>query len=775
MRVRILVIAGSIALAVGLLVATLALAQGPRPTAQPDGPTEAEREAAAAAALEADPGPEPAVPPLMAPWQVITAPLFAGVSDPAIGAYLIDPVSGDALPLFDRFEVWGAAYDGDNGRVFFNRGPILYSWPLDGSPTRLGTIESVTTEESLSMYGLAYGDGVLYGARGISSAGHPEGIYAIDPATRQATLAIDFAPNPASTDVGGLAADPATGALYGANDAPGALQGLVRIEPSGQFTVIAPYPEGEDDIDGLAIGDGQAYLVTDEPGSIYVFDFATLAYTTPLTTPWTTSELFAGADWIASSISLTKTVGVEPGVCAATDAIEVEMGSEVTYCYTATNTGPIPLALHDLEDSAFGALRDGLAFELAPGASTSVMHTATLTTTTVNTATWTAYNAGPSTIATASATATVTVPAAPSITLTKTVGRDPAACAAGSTLAIDPDEAVTYCYRVTNTGNVSLALHDLEDSALGSLLDGRALDLAPGASATITETATITQTTVNTATWTAYNAGPTDVVTATATASVTTERTPAILLSKTVGLVAGECAATTELTLDAPGEVTYCYRVTNTGNVTLNWHDLTDSALGSLRDGLALALAPGDSTTILETTEIAQTTTNTATWTAYNAGPVDAVSATAEATVTVLPPPTAPEIAVTPEAMEVETGPDGQVERTLTVSNSGDGELTWSIQLAPESCDAPGVLLWASAAPPSGTTAPGGLSDVTVTFDAAGLAPDTYAGFLCVASNDADEPLVAVPLTLTVLPEPPPTRKIFLPIVPGSPRNPKAP
>ncbi|MBP1643602.1 MAG: hypothetical protein H6Q03_2271, partial [Acidobacteria bacterium] len=48
-------------------------------------------------------------------------------------------------------------------------------------------------------------------------------------------------------------------------------------------------------------------------------------------------------------------------------------------------------------------------------------------------------------------------------------------------------------------------------------------------------------------------------------------------------------------------------------------------------------------------------------------------------------------------------------------------------------------------------TPPGGTSTVDVTFDSTGLTPGvTYDGVLCVESNDPDESLVEVPVSLTV-------------------------
>jgi len=94
-----------------------------------------------------------------------------------------------------------------------------------------------------------------------------------------------------------------------------------------------------------------------------------------------------------------------------------------------------------------------------------------------------------------------------SIVLTKTVGLDPEACATSPVLTITNPTLVYYCYEVLNTGNLTLTVHDLVDTQLGTLLSAHPYALAPGASVYITEAATIAAQTVNTATWTATAPG----------------------------------------------------------------------------------------------------------------------------------------------------------------------------------------------------------------------------------------------------------------------------
>jgi hypothetical protein len=70
----------------------------------------------------------------------------------------------------------------------------------------------------------------------------------------------------------------------------------------------------------------------------------------------------------------------------------------------------------------------------------------------------------------------------------------------------------------------------------------------------------------------------------------------------------------------------------------------------------------------------------------------------------------------------------------------------------PTACDLPSDIPWVSVDPTSGTIAEGASSEVTVTYDSTGLSTGVYTGTLCVNSNDGNNPLVTVPLTLTVVP-----------------------
>lgn len=212
---------------------------------------------------------------------------------------------------------------------------------------------------------------------------------------------------------------------------------------------------------------------------------------------------------IGPAISLVKTVGLDPDVCATTDTITVEPGTAVTYCYTVHNVGSDTLTLHNLVDSELGTLLNEFSYNLAPGTSAFVTETAVITSTTTNLATWTAFNSGHSDEAVATDTATVGIP---SISLEKTVGLNPNVCANSDNLSVLPGATVTYCYRITNTGTVTLTTHDLIDSELGVILNDYSFNLSPSATMFVTRTAVILHNTVNLATWTAQTAGGVSVL-----------------------------------------------------------------------------------------------------------------------------------------------------------------------------------------------------------------------------------------------------------------------
>jgi hypothetical protein len=155
---------------------------------------------------------------------------------------------------------------------------------------------------------------------------------------------------------------------------------------------------------------------------------------------------------------------------------------------------------------------------------------------------------------------------------------------------------------------------------------------------------------------------------------------PALALDKTVGTDPSVCAVTDMITLPyGGGDVTYCYSVMNTGTTTLTEHTLVDDQLGTILNNFPYSLSPGASVYITQTTAITQTTVNLATWTASDG--IDTAMNSDTATVNVEPPE--PIIAVDPAAVSSTQAPDAVITQTLTVSNIGTGDLSWSIDETP--------------------------------------------------------------------------------------------
>ncbi len=89
-----------------------------------------------------------------------------------------------------------------------------------------------------------------------------------------------------------------------------------------------------------------------------------------------------------------------------------------------------------------------------------------------------------------------------SLALTTTVGLDPNVYASTHTITVTGGATVTYFYVVENTGSVTLPLHHLADSHLGTVLGpDYAYNLAPGERLTITASTAVTQTISRSAIW----------------------------------------------------------------------------------------------------------------------------------------------------------------------------------------------------------------------------------------------------------------------------------
>ncbi len=114
----------------------------------------------------------------------------------------------------------------------------------------------------------------------------------------------------------------------------------------------------------------------------------------------------------------------------------------------------------------------------------------------------------------------------------------------------------------------------------------------------------------------------------------------AINFKKTVGTDSQVCASTKSIIADYGDTVYYCYEIENTGLIPLTRHDLIDSEIGVILSGFPFTLQPSARAWISQSVVATSSVINTATWTAYNPGPVDVVSQNDFAAITVINAPT---------------------------------------------------------------------------------------------------------------------------------------
>ncbi len=238
-----------------------------------------------------------------------SAQLLVGVDDTAVPAFLYDFSGGvgpsvTPTPLSMGVQHWGLAADDAAGMLYSLNGAqfttFTYAAALGGGS---GTTVPITSTggSSLSMTGLAYGNGTLWGVRNVGGDGGvtPEALYSINTTTGVATVVLDYLA--ANYDFGGLAFNADDGLIYGTSDDTSPLgSGLYTINPgTGAITFVTAYPTGETDLDGLAVGGGYAFLAGDGPAGddIYAYNLGTGLYEFTIPSPFATGETFSGATW----------------------------------------------------------------------------------------------------------------------------------------------------------------------------------------------------------------------------------------------------------------------------------------------------------------------------------------------------------------------------------------------------------------------------------------------------------------------------------------------
>ncbi|UCD75111.1 MAG: hypothetical protein JSV91_15165 [Phycisphaerales bacterium] len=227
------------------------------------------------------------------------AQVVVGVDNPDVPVYLVDVNTGVATELFTPSDygtdgIWGLAADDINGYLYYSGGTELYRVPYDTLEPEF-VADFASNDAIMTIAGLGFNPqtGLLYGSR---TAGD-EGIYEINPTDGHATLLYEVTGS--AFDLGGFDYDVTTDAFYGLNDDITPFgRGLFEIDPFSQNAAhIVDYPGGQTDVDGLAVGDGRAYFVTDDPGEIFIYNLLSSEWETSIASPWFSSELFSGATW----------------------------------------------------------------------------------------------------------------------------------------------------------------------------------------------------------------------------------------------------------------------------------------------------------------------------------------------------------------------------------------------------------------------------------------------------------------------------------------------
>jgi hypothetical protein len=297
----------------------------------------------------------------------------------------------------------------------------------------------------------------------------------------------------------------------------GSETGVLEFQANGDL-VDRYNPGGLSEYRGIyELGNGN--LLVSTSGGVYEINRSEVI----INTHHTGQSRFIQFAKLGPPLELEYTVGpfVDHDTCPTETETSIAAGQSAAYCYRVRNNSTVTWTRHDLEDSEWGVLLDAVPVTLSPGASVFLNDERSPAESVTSEATWTAYNPGPIDEATATGSVTVNV-VPPSIELQMTLRRDhdPNECGTYESLSVVEGTHVGVCYRVTNTGLTTLSRHDLEDSVLGSMLDGFPLDLGPGAHVFVSLGHTISEDTVFSATWTAYNPGPEDLVDSTNSVTV---------------------------------------------------------------------------------------------------------------------------------------------------------------------------------------------------------------------------------------------------------------
>jgi uncharacterized repeat protein (TIGR01451 family) len=262
------------------------------------------------------------------------------------------PALSRSLGTGTDYQVGALAADND-ARVLYwiDSGTRLLRAPMTAtgtlSPAVVGLTRIGTSAVAISSLAFDTTDHAMVAYKN-NATGGLEGFYAVSTANAACTP-LWINPN-TGDDFGGLDYDPDTDAYYACNDSVAAdRRGLWRIQKpwaSPTFTFLAPYPDGDLDVDGTAVGDGRVYLINDTAaGGAYVYNIATGQYEAPIMPlPFTSAGSNAGGAWAPRLTIMPNDADLEIAVADAPSPLVVPPGGSLTYTVSVTNHGPASAA-----------------------------------------------------------------------------------------------------------------------------------------------------------------------------------------------------------------------------------------------------------------------------------------------------------------------------------------------------------------------------------------------------------------------------------------------
>jgi uncharacterized repeat protein (TIGR01451 family) len=261
-----------------------------------------------------------------------------------------------------------------------------------------------------------------------------------------------------------------------------------------------------------------------------------------------------------------------------------KVGEAIGYSYTLTNTGNVAINSFGVAGNKTGSITC-LAIALAPGASTTC--SSTYTTVAGDVGNPIAYDAtatgtpAAGTLAPAMDSGSITFAVQPALTVVPTP--NPASFTAAG-------QAIAYSFKLTNAGNVTINSIAMTGTKTGSIAC-TLMSLAPGADTTCTSSYTTV----------AADVGGSIPYTATATGTPTAGALAPVAVKGTITFTAQPvltiAATPNPASFSNAGQaIAYSFKLTNTGNVTINSLAVTGTKIGTV-SCVASGLAAGASTT----------------------------------------------------------------------------------------------------------------------------------------------------------------------------------